>query len=353
MKKIGIVLGCFCPLHQGHLDLIMRAKKENDLCYIIVCGYEGDRGGNLLPLEKRYRYVCQEFANDENIKVIKVNDTELGIDESYSLSNWYLWLEDVNKKMGGDFSHQRIWYVAEKEYKSSLNQCGEEVVYVDRKNNLISGTKIRENPVKYWNKIAPTFRKIFSQNILIVGTASEGKTTLTQDIGRYFGIPYSIEMGRNRMVETTKSDEELDFADFHYNLYEQNKLNANLIDNYNNRGIIISDTDNLVTLMYAKKYAEEKNFKLTNEEYKVLHNIVKEQSKYIKWKKVFVLPPKNKFIDDGLRCMEHKDIQNRKELFNHLIELLNEFGYDYEILNGNYYENFLNVKNYIGGLLDD
>lgn len=38
MKKIGITFGCYYPLHQGHMDLIMRSKKENDLSFVFVCG---------------------------------------------------------------------------------------------------------------------------------------------------------------------------------------------------------------------------------------------------------------------------------------------------------------------------
>ena len=44
-ENIGIVFGSFAPMHQGHLDVIMRAKKENDGgCIVIVCGHDGDKG---------------------------------------------------------------------------------------------------------------------------------------------------------------------------------------------------------------------------------------------------------------------------------------------------------------------
>ena len=31
--NIGICFGGYCPLHRGHLDLIMESKKKNDLTY--------------------------------------------------------------------------------------------------------------------------------------------------------------------------------------------------------------------------------------------------------------------------------------------------------------------------------
>ena len=33
-EKVGVVFGSFAPLHQGHLDCIMRAKKENAVLHV-------------------------------------------------------------------------------------------------------------------------------------------------------------------------------------------------------------------------------------------------------------------------------------------------------------------------------
>ena len=352
--RIGMVFGCFAPLHKGHMELILRAKKENDKCYVIVCGYDGDKGEPLLPLKKRIRYVKETFKNDPLVEVISVNDTELGIDQSMSISNWEIWLNRVYREMPSkDAASDKLWYVGEQSYVYSLINFGEQPIYVDREALPISATMIRNNPLKYWDYISPVFRKVYSHNILITGTASEGKTTLTQDIAKLFGIPYSQEMGRLRLENTTKQDDELDFGDFHYNIYEQNKANADNIDSLANQGIVISDTDNLVTLMYARMYADEPNFELGEDDYQALYAVAKQQAKYIKWHKIFVLAPKGVFVDDGTRWMGHSDMESRNKLFNILIGLLDEFGYEYEILNYGYYENYLKVKNYIEGVLNN
>ena len=350
---IGIVFGCFCPMHQGHLDLIMKAKKENDLCLVICSGYNNDRGKDFLPIEKRYRYVKEFFADDELVKVIKINDSDLGIKEQ-SIANWKPWLDEIRRQLQNIKldNYKYRFYVSEKEYYEELTKYYDEDVVLCEKINNISGTMIRNNPLKYWNKIVPTFRKVFSHNILIIGTSSEGKTHLVNDISKYFSLVHSYEKGRDSVK--FKDDSELECNDFIFNIYEQNKLNSSLIDSKENNGFFISDTDNLVTLMYAKDYASKKDFKLTMEDYeKVLLPLCKSYAKKIRWNKIFVLAPHEKFVDDGIRCMANSGFEERKKLYKILEDLLKEFNFEYEVLSENYYENYLKVKNYIENFMKE
>ena len=351
--NIGICFGGYCPLHTGHLDVIMKSKKLNDMTYVVVCGYDGDpRGDSIgLPLIKRYR-ITKNFLDDDTLKVVYVNDTELGLDESMSPSNWKIWTTAVRDKCGFTGDENITWYVGEPFYKERLEtscafNCA--VSLEDRSLNPISGTMIRENPLKYWNYIALPFRSYFSHNILLAGTASEGKSTLTRDIGKYYGIPYSYEKGRDNCH--IKTDPEFNVKDFIYNIYEQHKYNEELINSLQNRGVFISDTDNMVTLMYANYYRKREGFDLTDDDYDVLYALTKAYRPTTKWDKIFLLKPKPKgIVDDGERYMPDSDYGIRCEFFEFLKSLYDKFGYEYEILDGDYYENFLTVRRYIDEL---
>ena len=364
--KIGITFGGYCPMHQGHLDLIMRAKKENDICYVVVCGYDNEPRANEtgLTLNRRFSLVKQMFKDDEQIKVIQVNDTELGIDESMSESNWDIWLSYVQEKTllcGRNPLDNVTWYVGERSYvdalikrKTNKSSFIHEVVYINRATNNISATMIRENPIKYWNKIAWAFRPYFSTNILITGTASEGKSTLTRDIATYFGIPYSEEYGRTYMEFYGKSDTDLTINDFQEFLIEQRRDTKAKIESPGNCGVVISDTDNMVTLMYAQAYVEDNNIDLTEDDYKTLETLAWNIKRGIQWDKIFLLPPKNKFVDDGCRYMEQSSMEERTKNYNRLVKLLKQFGWwdKVEVINGDYLENFNRVKEYINSKME-
>ena len=377
-KKVAICFGGYCPLHQGHLDVIMKAKKENDICYVIVCGYDNEpRGWEInLDLKERFKLISDFFKDDEQIRVRSINDTELGLDESMSDHNWRVWqtrvYEYLNKdkvfevggKAGWD-GHIVTWYVAESFYKSSIekNNVIDEltghftevkVKYVP-KINQVSGTAIRHNPVRYWNKITKPFQPYLCKNILIIGTASEGKSTLVKDISRYFNIPYAEEYGRTYMADKKITDVDLTVNDFIQFLDGQDY--SCMINRYDSRnGIFISDTDNTVTLMYAQAYVEDPNINISEEDYKRLYNHAKEiqKSSKFKWDYIFIFPPSKDFVDDGTRYMKQSSMDERYNNFTKLMKLVNDFYPEVSrvFLDKSFYENFIEVKNYINNLIE-
>lgn len=359
--SIGIVFGSFAPLHQGHLDLIMRAKRENDGgCLVIVCGYNGDKGEPLMPHAKRYRYVREYFANDDLVAVYSINDSELGI-ASYP-DGWTPWLEEVQKiwdkaiRLPYDQVLPRHrWYVGDQNYYNDLLARKQDVVLVDRfTNNPICATMIRQNPIKHWQKIAYPFRRVFSHNILICGTASEGKTTLVQDLGRYFNAPYSWEWPRDYMKESCVADWELDGADYMAFLEGQYNLNKKLINSRANQGVFFADTDSMVTRMYAEYYAKDDSCALTQEEFEKVAVMADELTRKSRWDKIFVLPPKGVFVDDHTRFMAHSGMKERSELFEILMRNIRDAGLEDKttILYGNYYQKFLTVSNYVKEIMN-
>lgn len=353
---VGIVFGSFAPLHQGHLDLIYRAKKENSGgALVIVCGFDGDKGEPLMPHAKRYRYVREFFADDDLVAVYAINDTE-SMRPQYP-NGWGSWMEEFDKIYAkatdyqGRGCYRRTWYVGDKNYYSDLIAREEHAVLVNRViDNPISATMIRQNPIKHWDKITFPFKRVFSTNILITGTASEGKSTMVTDLGKYFNAPHSHEWPRDYMEDSCVSDWELDAADFLAFLDGQYRHNKECINSPGNHGVFFADTDSLVTNMYAQYYSKDPSCILTPEEYETsIKPVAYEYARKSRWDKIFCVVPHGVFVDDHSRFMNHSGLKERQELFDILKQSLIDVG-DWDkvtILDGDYYQNFMKVVDYV------
>lgn len=353
-NRVGIVFGCYAPMHQGHLDVIFKAKKECDAgVIIIVCGSDDDRGVSYnMPLIKRYNYIREFFKDDELVNVYMIDETNKGI-EPYP-NGWDKWLGYFEEIYQNYNIEERIWYVGEEDYVFQLEKRGEKVVYLDRNNNKISATLIRNNPYKYWNKMVPPFRKVFSHNILITGTASEGKSTLVSDLAKYFATASSVEYGKEDMIETKVEETKLTINDYMNFLKQQYELTTKMIDSPNNRGVFFGDTDNLITRMYAKYYSLDEDFDLTENDYLKIEKEALKYNELYKWDKIFLIEPHGKFVDDGIRYMKHSDIKIRIHMFEILCDYIKEAGLwdKVVILNGNYYDNFKKIVDYVKEIIE-
>ena len=211
---------------------------------------------------------------------------------------------------------------------------------------------VRSNPLKYWDKIVPTFKPDLTKKILVLGTASEGKTTLVKDIANYFQIPHTTEFGRDYMEVRNMLDPDLSPEDFLNFLIGQRQYYFDALNNPGNPGIIISDTDNLVTLMYARAYIFNDEMNMTENDFKMLYSVAKALQSGVTWDKIFLITPHNKFVDDGSRYMGQASIEERMKNYRILKNYLKEFGLIDKVveLNGSYMDHFNAVKDYINGL---
>ena len=369
-KSIGVVFGTFAPLHQGHLDMIFRAKKENDGGVLVICcGNDvDDKGCQVgLTLTKRYRYMREFFKDDDLVSVHAID--EVGAND-YSFENWKpwldrfedIWMEAVDNEFLYYYGISRVWYVGEKVYYDDLTKIFESkswqrVVLLDRTENPISGTMIRNNPIKYWNKIALPFRREFSHNILVIGTASEGKTTLVQDLAKYFNTSHAHEWPRDYIEKHSLADWEFDANTFLSFLVGQREHTEEQKASPANNGVFFCDTDAAITAMYACKYADEDCCAMSkNDFYDIIRPVATNIVRNTKWDKIYFLTPGNDFVDDHSRFMKHADMSERTDMRTWLdIFIARHYGSDkVEYLpGGDYKGNFETIKKYVEGIYNN
>lgn len=375
IKDYGLVLGSFSPMHTGHLDLIMMAKKVCPKGAIVaVCGLDGDRGTRVgLPIERRYVIIKNIFKDDPLVKVVFMKDNDIGI-AGYN-NKWKEWLTALAKTIvkelegvswkyllanltlftGEETYHHAVETVAVgcRECATWPNDCGPNAYLIPRTINTISATQIRKRPMTFWNEIiGPEFKSYFAKRILIIGTASEGKSTLTRDLARYFDADFSEEYGHEAIDAKTSNrehpdDTQLTLDDYFSFLDVQYKYNTTC-----NKKLKICDSDAMTTLMYAKYYSMDSRYRITEDDYVK----IEEHAKFLNYDVIFVLPPKeNSWVQDGCRDCLTNSFEDRQKQYQVLMKILGQHycTEDVVYLTRDYYDNFIKAKEVISQLLAD
>lgn len=311
--SVGVVVGAFAPLHRAHINTILRAKKENDGgTLVVVTGHEDDAGSRAgMSHIKRYRYVSEYFKNDPLVIVNFAITPQQG---SYLATIQDLWNEHAESQA------TRTWYdvEADSHVQNIVDSTGEKLVAASffsaytgaecegtlPSDEILTSERILENPLRHWDFIAPPFRRFFTKNVLVMGAASGGKTTLIEDLAKLYITPYSYEYARAYQVEANIRDEDYDLLDYQNVFTGQYQLNREVIDNPGNRGLALMDTDAMVTKCYAALSAADPASALTMHDWKTaLEPMADSLIAKARWDLILFIPPVShaSYTDDGFR----------------------------------------------------
>ena len=369
IKNLAVVFGTFAPMHTGHVDLITKAKRDNDAVLVIVSGTntDRDRGSRAgLHLNRRFRYVREVFRGDDLVVIDKLDEKDM---PAYP-DGWAPWLEALHTliQKNTDYTFENItFYVGEEEYQQPLlnffettfakenNAKTVHVKRIERSSIPISATAIRGNPFTYWRYITKPFRRHFTKKVLVVGSASGGKTTLVKDLGRVYNAPVSLEYARTYQDRYNVRDDELDINDYVHLLADQYQQTANVIDEGSHSGLIFADTNSSVTMAYIDHYLKES---IPQHKYQMLYDLYKTTVAREQWDLIILIPPKSAYVDDGFRDMTMSDQETRDAFTETLTTYLEEASFKDKLLvldsnadtffADNYQRTIKAIKEYLG-----
>ena len=199
---IGVFPGKFLPPHRGHLASILQAHSMCDKLYVVVCERSGDDsalcavdGVRYISGINRRKWLKQETQGIDRINVVLMDE------EAYDIPSWphgwEQWARALEQIVPEAF---QVIFGGQPEYEEGTKEYFPRVAYTvidpERTRWPVSATQIRRNPAKYWDYILGSARPFFCKSVLITGTESCGKTTLTKKLAKIYNTSWSEEVGR-------------------------------------------------------------------------------------------------------------------------------------------------------------
>lgn len=341
LPKVGVYFGKFLPPHRGHLTAILTAATKVQNLYVVISDNVNrtkricaESGVCNIPINNRLQWLKQELLDMPHIKVVKLDESNI---PEYP-NGWDKWAKLMQEAVNEDID---VFFCGEGEYIENLNKYFPKATVSlfdpQRATYNISATEVRKNPIKHWEHIIGPARPFFAKKVLIAGTESSGKTTLTKALAKLYHTSWSEEVGRDYAMKYLGGDETIftpdDFARIARLQLEQD---YNALRSCNK--ICFFDTDAVVTQYYSILYMGDRN------------DQVEACVDKDKFDVVFLLKPDVTWVSDGQRLNGNQ--AKREELYQRLKYMYIERGFGDKIIEigGDYTQRLTSIINYLGGI---
>ncbi len=238
MKKTsGMLLGKFMPLHLGHLYLIEFAKNYVDELYVVV----GTIKSETMEGDLRYNWVRQACPGVNVIHLTDENPQEPQEHPDF----WQIWYNSLTQVL----PNKPDYVFASEKYGQKLAAIlHAQFVPVDQLRTIvpISATKIRNDPMKYWQYIPRPVRPYYCKRVCIFGPESTGKSTLALDLAHHFNTVAVPEYARTHLEA---GEGKIDYSDIAKIARGQMASEEALAHNSNR--VIFCDTDLVLTTIWS------------------------------------------------------------------------------------------------------
>lgn len=333
----GLVVGKFCPLHDGHIRLIDTAAMQCE--NLIILSYtSGNFIGWRCEAEKRLEWLqmATKFCARTNITIDVLDEKAmlLGIlDDSPEFAHRQFCAEHLletlettvdavfsSEDYGQGFADHLSLYFTSR----FLNPVSVQHVMVDKERIAfpISGTQLRNSP-QDMDRFTPYYvRKDFVRKVLFLGAESTGKTTLV----RALGDEHHTALEYGRVLFDTRNGK-LRYEDMAAIGARQLQIEDHKATNVAMNEFLYCDTSPLTTMFYSEQWFG----RVSQELYKMASNL---DSYY----KIFLCAPDFPMVQDGTR--QDEKFRNKGHKF-YLKELK---GKKYTLLTGSLEERITKVK---------
>ena len=317
----AFVFGKFLPFHKGHEAMIRFALTQCHYLSVLICCSDKEA----IPCEGRKSWIEKTFEKENRLEVITYEYKE---DE---LPNTSVTSEAVSAIWANVFKelfpqHSRL--ITSEPYGALVASFMhvEHIPFdIDKELVPVSATAIRNDLFAYWHYLPDSVKPFYAVKVVLLGTESTGKTTLTQKLADYFKCSAVTEAARD-IVDDSK---DFAFEDLYTIAHEHaERINEAVAGN---SPLIIIDTDIHITKSYAqfvfkKQLPVSENIMLTNKAnlYLYLNNDVE-------------------YIQDGTRLNE----DDRNALDQHHRKILRDHNISIMEISGDWEQRFTTAVQYI------